>query len=298
MPKALINGVHLYYEVTGQGFPLVWSHEFAGGYESWDAQVKLFSQHYRVITYNARGYPPSDVPTDPQAYSQEQSVDDLYRLLEYLNIQQAYVGGLSMGGNVALNFGLTHPEMAAALIVAGAGSGSTDPQLFARQTEEFATRMEQEGVGTWAEAYTEGPTRVQLRRKDIKGWEAFRRGFLGHSALGSALTFRRVQGKRKTIYALEQALRKLQVPTLIIIGDEDEPCLEPAVFMKRHIPRSGLVVFPQTGHTVNLEEPDLFNQAVRGFLEAVEAGEWGEREQGSGVGFLARTDTTDSGASI
>lgn len=291
MPRARINGVNLFYEVTGRGFPLVWSHEFAGASESWSGQVRSFSRRYRVITYNARGYPPSGVPTDPQAYSQEQSVADLYGLLRHLDVAQAYVGGLSMGGGVALSFGLAHPDMARALIVAGAGTGSTDPERFARQCEEFASRIQREGMATWAEGYAAGPTRVQLQRKHPRAWGLFKRGLVAHSALGSALTFRGVQGKRPAIFALEPELKRLQVPTLIIVGDEDEPCLEPAVFMKRAIPRSGLVVLPQTGHAVNLEEPGLFNRAVLDFLTAVEAGRWAERKRGSGVGFLADAAT-------
>ena len=295
MPTASIGGVNIHYEVTGRGIPLVWAHEFGGDHESWDLQVRFFSRGYQVITYNARGYPPSDVPTDPEAYSQEQAVEDLHGLLNHLGIEQAYIGGLSMGGTMTLSFGIAHPEMAKGLIVAGAGTGSTDPQRMAREAEQFATKIEREGMEPWGAAYAEGPTRVQFRRKDPKGWEQFRRGVMGHSATGSALTFRGVQGRRPSIYALEPALRKLQVPTLIVIGDEDDPCVEPAIFMKRTIARSGLVVVPQTGHTVNLEEPDLFNRVVLDFMLAVEADRWGEREPTSGVGFLAHAEAQGSG---
>ena len=288
MPKALINGVNLYYEETGEGFPLVWCHEFAGSYESWDSQVKFFSRYYRVITFNARGYPPSDVPEDPNLYSQEQVVEDLHGLLLHLGIEQAYVGGLSMGGGLALNFGISHPEMSRALIVAGAGTGTTDPEQFRRQTEEFASRFEAEGLAG-LRGYAQGPTRVQLLRKNPKGWEEFARLFGSHSAKGSALTLRGVQGKRRTIYELEPALRSLKAPTLILAGDEDDPCVEPAVFMKRVIPKAGLVIFPQSGHTINLEEPELFNRVVFDFLRAVEGNLWREREEGTGVGFLAST---------
>jgi pimeloyl-ACP methyl ester carboxylesterase len=83
--------------------------------------------------------------------------------------------------------------------------------------------------------------------------------------------------KRPTIYALEDKLRQLAAPTLILTGDEDEPCIEPAVFMKRCIPRSGLAVFHQSGHAINLEEPDWFNRTVLDFLTTVENGGWAER---------------------
>ena len=287
MPTARINGVDIYYEVTGTGFPLVWSHEFGGAYDSWDPQVHYFARRYQVITYNNRGYPPSDVPVGDHAYSQEQSVDDLHKLLRHLGIEQAYIGGLSMGGSITLHFGLAHPAMCRALIVAGAGTGSTNSEQFAQETGAVAERLEREGIEGWAAEYAEGPTRTQLKRKDPKGWELFRRSLLAHSPQGSAYTIRNVQGKRPTLFSLDEQLRQMSVPTLIIVGDEDDPCIEPAIFMKRRIPTCGLVMLPQSGHTVNLEEPALFNGAVSDFLTAVEAGRWAERDRGSGVSFLA-----------
>ena len=284
MPKALINGVNLYYEVHGEGYPLVWCHEFAGDYRSWETQVRFFTRRYQVITYNARGYPPSDVPEDLEAYSQEQAVEDLNGLLEHLDIERAHVGGLSMGGNVALNFGVTHPQKTRALIVAGTGTGSTDPEAFRKRAGEFAERIEAKGMDGMS-GYAKGPARVQLLRKDPHGWQEFADQFSEHSPVGSALTFRGVQGRRPPIFELEPRLRELQVPTLILLGDEDDPCTEPGVFMKRCIPMSGLVFFPQSGHAINLEEPDLFNRVVLDFLTAVEAGKWASRDQGSGTGF-------------
>ena len=286
MPTARVNGMNLYYEVTGDGFPLVLSHEFAGAHESWESQVRFFARRYQVITYNARGYPPSDVPDDPEAYSQDHAVEDLFALLSNLGIRQAHIVGLSMGGNVALNLGLTHPEMARSLVIAATGSGTTDRDRFRQQGEEVARRIEAEGMETMAEVYATGPTRVQFKRKDPRGWEEFRRQLEGHSARGMANTFRGVILRRPTIFALEDRLRTLEPPALIVTGDEDEPCIEPAVFMKRHIPRSGLVVFPQCGHTINLEEPDLFNRTVLDFLTAVEAGRWARRDQVAQAGTL------------
>ena len=277
MPTFSSNGVNIYYEITGEGFPLVWSHEFGGRHESWDPQVKFFSRRYRVITYAARGYPPSDVPADPEAYSQDQMVEDLYLLLRHLGIEKAHLGGLSMGGSVVLNFGFAHPEMAASLVVAAAGSGTTDREAFDAMVRGVSDRLLSEGMEAVANDYSMSATRVQLLRKDPKGWEEFRSALASHSALGSALTFQGFQLKRPTIYDLEDKLRRLRVPTLVLIGDEDEPCVEAAIFMKRKIPRAGLAVFPQSGHAINLEEPDLFNRTVLDFLTAVEADRWAER---------------------
>jgi len=217
------------------------------------------------------------VPTVPDAYSQGHSVEDLHLLLRHLGIPQAHLGGLSMGGSVVLSFGIAHPEMARSLIVASAGAGTTSRDRFLSDGRALSERLLSTGMEAVAGEYARGNTRVQFLRKDPKGWEEFHRGLASHSALGSALTFRGVQMKRPTIYALEDKLRQLRVPTLILIGDEDEPCIEPAIFMKRHIPRAGLTVFPQSGHTINLEEPDLFNRSVLDFLTAVEADRWPER---------------------
>ena len=270
------NGVNLFYEETGEGFPLILSHEFAGNYESWNPQVNFFARRYRVITYAARGYPPSDVPEDQDAYSQDIVVEDLYLLLKHLGIEQAYIGGLSMGGTVALNFAIAHPEMCRGIIVASAGSGSDDREAFLASAQIVADRLLSEGMEAVADDYARGEARLQFLRKDPKGWQVFRDGLVAHSALGSSLTFQGFQMKRPTVYALEESLRQLQVPTLIMIGDEDEPCVESAIFMKCCIPNAGLSVFPQSGHTINLEEPDLYNRTMLDFMTAVEARRWGK----------------------
>ena len=276
MPTFSANGVEIYYEVTGQGYPLIWSHEFGGSYDSWEAQVKFFSRRYQVITYAARGWPPSDVPEDPTAYTQDIVVNDLYLLMRHLNISEAHIGGLSMGGSVALNFGIAHPEMAKSLIVASAGSGSTNRDTFLSTGQSMADRLLSEGMVPVANDYGTTNIRVQLRRKDPMGFETFARLLSEHSATGSALTYQGFVMNRPTVFELEDKLKSLRVPTLIMIGDEDEPCIEPGIFMKRTIPVSGLSCFPQSGHAINLEEPDLFNRTVLDFLTAVEAERWAE----------------------
>ena len=280
MPTFSSDGVDIHYQVSGQGYPLVWSHEFAGDITSWEPQVNFFSRRYQVITYCHRGYPPSGVPDDPAAYSQGHQVEDLFRLLQHLGIQQAYISGLSMGGTVAISFAIAHPEMCRALIVAsaGAGSDSRDREQMVASWQALSDSMLAEGMEKFADGYARGPERVQFLRKDPVGWAKFHAGLAAHSALGSALTFRGVQMKRPTIYELENHLRRIKVPTLVVIGDEDTPCVEPAIFMKRSIPACGLAVFPQSGHTINLEEPDLYNRTVLDFLATVEAGKWVERE--------------------
>ena len=284
MPLAAMNdGTRLYYESTGSGFPLLFSHEYAGDYRSWEPQVRYFARRYRVIAYNARGYPPSDVPADVDAYSQAHAMHDIAQLLEALQVPQAHVVGLSMGGYATLHFGLNYPQMARSLVVAGCGYGSVagDRQKFQQDSARVAQRIEHDGMQATAAVYAKGPTRVQFEDKDPRGWQEFADQLAEHSATGAALTMRGVQGQRPSVYELEAQMRQLQVPTLIVTGDEDEPCLEPGLFMKRAIPTSGLVVVPKTGHTINLEEPESFNRIVSDFLTAVESGQWQARNPAS-----------------
>src|SRR6267143_891687 len=284
MPSVRVDdGVNIHYEESGQGLPLVFVHEFAGDHRSWHLQMRFFSRRYRAIAFNARGYPPSDVPDDAKAYSQERAAEDIRGVLDGLKISKAHVCGLSMGGFSTLHFGLRHPDRALSLIVAGAGYGSVagEREKFRRDVEETARRFEQDGMVAVAEFYTKGPTRVQFMDKDPVGWREFYDQFIAQSAKGHALTMRGVQMTRPSVYELEAAMEKLTVPTLVVTGDEDEPCLEPALFMKRKIRSSGLVVMPKAGHTVNLEDPDAFNRIVLDFLTAVDAGRWPLRNPAS-----------------
>ena len=277
MPSARVDdGVTLFYEELGEGLPLVFVHEFAGDYQSWHLQTRAFARRYRTIAYNARGYPPSDVPKDPAAYSQERAAEDIRGLLDALGIRKAHICGLSMGGYATLHFGLRHPDRALSLVVAGAGYGSVagERERFKKDVEETARRFVDDGIVAVADFYTKGPTRVQLMDKDPKGWQELYDQFVAQSAEGHALTMRGVQMNRPSVYELEQGLVRLEVPTLIVTGDEDEPCLEPALYLKRKIRSSGLLVLPKSGHTVNLEEPEAFNRGVLDFITAVDAGRW------------------------
>ncbi len=283
MPKALVNGVNLYYEETGTGTPLVFVHEFAGDSRSWHLQVRFLARRYRSIAFNARGYPPSDVPGDPGAYSQQLAVDDIKGILDHLGIAKAHICGLSMGGYATLIFGTRYPDRALSLTVAGCGYGSVgaDRAAFHKDAELVARRFEEEGMAQVSGVYSRGPTRVQFIDKDPRGWQEFHDQLAQGSAKGHALTLRGVQMTRPSVFDLEPALEALAVPTLIMTGDEDEPCLEPALFMKRKIPTAGLVVIPKSGHAINLEEPEAFNRALLDFLTAVDAGRWTRRNPAS-----------------
>jgi pimeloyl-ACP methyl ester carboxylesterase len=286
MPTARVNGISIAYEEVGQGLPLVFVHEFAGDAQSWQPQMRFFGRRYRAIAYNARGYPPSEVPKEVAAYSQEQAAEDIRGVLDALGIAKAHVCGLSMGGYATLHFGLRHPGRALSLVVAGAGYGSVaaERDKFRQDSDATVKRFEADGMAKVAALYARGPTRVQFIDKDPGGWQEFHDKLAAGSAEGHALTMRGVQMKRPSVYELEAEMRRLEVPTLIMTGDEDDPCLEPAIFMKRAIRSSGLVVLPKSGHTINLEEPDAFNRAVLDFLTAVDAGRWPLRNPASQTG--------------
>jgi pimeloyl-ACP methyl ester carboxylesterase len=284
MPFVTTNdGVNLHYEEQGSGTPVIFVHEFAGDLRSWKSQMRHFSRFYRCLAFNARGYPPSDVPSDPELYSQEIARDDVLAVLDGLGIESAHIVGLSMGGFAALHFGMKYPDRAISLVVAGCGYGADEgsQDQFYRETTVVADRIERETMAVFGAVYAVGPTRVQYQNKDPEGWREFKTQLKEHSSEGSANTMRGVQRLRPSLYALEDKMRKLSVPTLIINGDEDDPCLDAGLFMKRTILSSALVLLPITGHACNLEEPDLFNMFCRDFFRRVEAGRWELRDKRS-----------------
>jgi pimeloyl-ACP methyl ester carboxylesterase len=286
MPYVETGDVKLFYveaagrDVQDDAVPVIFVHEFAGDHRSWEPQMRYFSRIRRSISYNARGYPPSDAPADPAFYSQEIVADDIGRVMDSAGIDRAHVVGLSMGGFATLHFGLRHPDRACSLVVAGCGYGAEkgNRARFLGDVEDMAKRYDDLGAVRVAEDYALGATRVQLANKDPRGWAEFKSNLAEHSAEGAAATLRGYLKTRPSLYDLEDQLRALTVPTLVVTGDEDEPCLEPDLYLKRTIPTAGLWVMPRTGHTINIEEPGLFNAGVADFHATVEAGAWGPRD--------------------
>ena len=274
------DGVQLHYEETGSGTPVVFVHEFAGDSRSWEPQVRYLSRRYRCITFNARGWPPSEVPDGVASYSQARACDDIRSVLDHLKIDKAHVAGLSMGGFATLHFGLTYPDRALSLLVAGAGYGSErgEREKFRNEAVVIADKLEREGMAAFAQAYAYGPTRVQFENKDPRGFAEFKAMLAEHSAKGAANTQLGVQRERPSIFDLEDQLAKLAVPMLVVTGDEDWPCLLPGVFIKRTCPSAALLVIPNSGHAINIEEPGHFNAALAEFLAQVDAGRWPMRD--------------------
>jgi 3-oxoadipate enol-lactonase len=281
MPYAATpDNVRLYYEEVGQGTPILFVHEFASDYRGWEPQMREFGKRYRCISYSARGYTPSDVPADKGAYSYQHVMRDAVAVLDHLKIDSAHLIGLSMGGYTTLQVALNHPKRVRSMVLAGIGSGSERwyTEAFHQHSRALGDQFERDGSAAVAQTYGLGPSRVPFLVKDPRGFAEFAKQLAEHDAQGSANTSRGFQGARPSLYDFESEIRKLATPALIVVGDEDDRCIEPSLFLKQTITASGLVMFPKTGHVVNLEEPDLFNQLAGDFLARVDAGRWGPRD--------------------
>ena len=274
------DGVKLAYEEAGSGTPVVFVHEFAGDMASWEPQLRTFGMRYRAIAYNARGYPPSDVPPTPGSYSQDRARQDILAVLDGLGVEKAHIVGLSMGGFATLHFGIHHSDRALSITVAGCGYGAEPDkrEQFKMEANATADLIQNEGMEAFADTYSVGPTRVQFQNKNPRGWQEFRDQLAAHSALGSANTMRGVQAERPSLFDLKEAMAGITAPTLVLTGDEDWPCLLPGVMMKENIPTAALVVMANCGHTINIEEPDELNTIVLDFLAQVDAGRWQNRD--------------------
>jgi len=269
MPIAEVNGIKLYFEEAGNGPPLIWVHGFSCGLRSWDPQVQHFRATRRVITYDVRGFGLSEAPERPTAYSQDISVADLAALLEHLGIARAAVGGLSMGGNIALNFTLAHPERVQALIIADTGAGSDNTAEWVAGAQRYAEAAEHGGLEAFADLACANPLFARYIEQGPEHERFIRSCLMTHRARGIAHTAREVLSKRPTIYSLEGELRKLRIPTLLIVGEHDAPCVKVHEFMARTIPGARSVVMAGVGHLSNLEAPEVFNAHVQRFLDDV-----------------------------
>ncbi len=279
MPKIKTSdGVSLYYEEIGTGTPVVFVHEFAGDYRTWEPQMRYFARAHRCVTYSQRGYPPSDVPDNPASYGQDHVRNDVITIMDALGIERAHVVGHSMGAYTALHVGIRHPQRCISVTAAGCGWGSLpDPAARAAmraQAAENAKMFTEKGMAAAAVIYTDTPSRHSQKYKDPRGFAEFLRMLSEHSALGHSLTMSMVQSKRPTLWDMEADLKKFSVPLLVICGDEDESCLDGSVFLKRAAPTAALLVIPRSGHTITSEEPAAVNAALADLFAAAEAGRW------------------------
>lgn len=279
MPVVDHGTVRLHVEEAGTGTPILFLHEFAGDHRSWAPQVRKLARRHRCLALAARGYPPSAVPDDADAYGQDLFDADALAALDGLGIEKAHVVGLSMGAYTALRLALKAPERLLSVTAAGGGSGASPATraTFYAQSLELADAIEASGRID-VELFAEGPTRVQLEAKDPAAFALFKSHLAEHPPHAAAMVLRRVQARRPSLADVAEGLRAIDVPTLLVVGDEDEPVLDVNLWLKRLMPAARLAVMPGTGHCLNLEEPEAFNALLGDFIAEVEQGRWRARD--------------------
>jgi pimeloyl-ACP methyl ester carboxylesterase len=272
------DGVRLYYEEIGSGTPVVFVHEYAADYRTWEPQMRYFARRHRCVTFSQRGYPPSDIPSDGSKYSQDLARDDVIALMDVLGVKKAHIVGHSMGGYTALHVGIVYPERCLSVTAAGCGWGSTPDPVQREEMKAVAAGVgkmfAEEGIEAAAAKYADLPVRQTHKNKDPRGWAEFAHRLAEHSALGHSLTMLNVQLKRPTLWEMEGSLKTFAPPLLVVVGDEDDPCLDGSVFLKRTVPTAALLVVPRASHTITSEEPAVFNAALDELFASVEAGRW------------------------
>ena len=252
MSKVKVNGIELYYESHGQGYPMIFLHGFSSTHEMWQYQVPALSKEYRFITYDARGHGQTESPPSADQYSADIVVEDLFQLMGTLEIEKAVVGGLSMGGYESLRFYLTHPDMVTALIVMDTGPGYRNPVRMAewnQQREEQAKLLETRGIEVLAESAA-----TQSRREIV----------LKQNPTGLAHMNRKVAAQHDS-WVIE-SLGEIKVPTLILVGEDDTAFIPAGQYMAKTIPEAQHVVIPKAGHASNIDNVEFFNKTVLEFL--------------------------------
>jgi len=272
MPEAkAADGAKLYYEVQGSGPAIIFVHELAGTCRSFDAQVAALKPRFKCIAFNARGYPPSDVPQSVDSYSQDIAAADIGAVLDAAGAKDAHVMGVSMGSAAALQFALAHPARVRSAILCSIGSGSdAKPEDYVVNMEAMAAKVEKNGLPQIRENFTTSPARLKLKEKNPAEFERFLGELAQFSVQGLTNTMRGVQKRRPPLYAHEARIAAMKIPTLVVLGGDDAGCAKPSHFLKATLPGARLEILPNTGHGVNIEEPERVNRMVAEFLDAVE----------------------------
>ncbi len=255
MSRARLRGIEIDYEVSGSGPPVLLSHGYSATRHMWDGQHRAFTD-YQIISWSMRGHGQTESPGDPSQYSADLTVADMEALLRHLGIERAVIGGLSLGGYVSLAFYLAHPEMVRALVICDSGPGYRNAEARAvwnQRAHERAAELERRGLDALSERSRE--------MREAMGEHRSAQG-LAHAARGMLAQ----EGSR-----VIDGLASVQVPTLIIVGDEDQPFLAPSEYMAKKIPGARLEVIGGAGHSSNLDQPDAFNRVLRDFLEGLRA---------------------------
>jgi len=246
------DGINIYYEVHGvaDNPTILLSHGYSATSAMWRAQVAALKDQYQVVVWDMRGHGASDSPEDGALYSEVLTVEDMAALLDATGAQQAIIGGLSLGGYMTLAFHATYPQRCLALMLFDTGPGykSDKGRAAWNQTAQLRARaFETEGLAALGESEE---VRIAQHR----------------SAAGLALAARGMLAQVND--RVIQSLPTIQVKTLVLVGDQDEPFIVPTDYMSGKIPNAAKVVIEQAGHASNIDQPAAFNQAVLEFLSA------------------------------
>jgi pimeloyl-ACP methyl ester carboxylesterase len=246
------DGVKIYYEVHGNGPPLILTHGYSSTSAMWRGQIEALSQRHKLVLWDMRGHGRSDYPEDPRAYSEELTVGDMAALLDEIGAERAIVGGLSLGGYMSLAFYRAHPERVRALLIIDTGPGfKKDDARDAWNTRSLDTaeRLEREGLAALKSASAE---RSMVTHRDASGLARAARGML-------------TQRNARVI----ESLPEIKVPSLVVVGADDAPFLAASDYMAAKIPGARKAVIPAAGHAVNIDQPQAFIDAVLPFLDGL-----------------------------
>jgi len=254
MATAQLNGITIDYQVTGQGRAVLMSHGYSATRHMWDGQHAKLGDRYRMISWDMRGHGATDSPSDPARYSHALTVADMKALLDHLGIRRAVIGGLSLGGTMSLEFYVAHPDMVEALILCDTGPGYRNAEARAKWNERAMTRA--------TELEARGLEALGGRSREMREAMSHHRSAQGlaHAARGML-----AQQDSRVI----DALGSITVPTIVIVGDKDEPFVAPCEYMAKKIPGARLEVVKDAGHSSNLDQPDAFNRVFVGFLDSL-----------------------------
>lgn len=253
MPEAKLNGITINYDVAGEGPAVFLTHGYSATGRMWEPQKDALKDRYRLITWDMRGHGQTDSPEDPSQYSEALTLGDMLALMQTLETGPAVVGGLSLGGFMSLAFHLAHPEMVRALVLCDTGPGYRNPDARAgwnRMALKRANELEAQGLAALGNS-----TEVRETARYHKSAQG-----LAHAARGML-----AQVDDRVINHLPD----IRVPTLVIVGEQDEPFRGPSDYMAAKISGAQLEIIPNAGHAANLDNPEAFNRVLRNFLDSL-----------------------------
>ncbi|MCP9483292.1 alpha/beta hydrolase [Shimia sp. CNT1-13L.2] len=264
------DGLTLYYEDTGAGTPILFVHEFGGDYRSWHLQVPVLAQKFRCITFSARGFHPSAIPEDRARYGQTFSTGDVLALMDHLGVERAHVVGTSMGSFTSLDFALTYPDRVLGVTLVGNSSGPRDEaeRVHYRETwigHEVALRETRGGQGA-VEVLEDDPAYQSFQKNQPEHWAIYANNLRGQSASGAVHVLSTVHWSRRSLFEDTERLKAFDRPVLLVTGDEDYYLVgETNAFLQDILPHATWHRFPGTGHLVNIERAEVFNQLLSDF---------------------------------